>query len=53
MTKEERKNERLLHDQNGLARIAKGSGTSEKRFISMISEFNKMKKVFDNIKNDS
>ena len=49
MTKEERKNERLLHDQQD-SRIAKGSGTSEKEIHSMISEFNKMKKIFGNIK---
>lgn len=52
MTKEERKNERLLHDHTRISRIAKGSGTSEKEIHSMMTEFNKMKKVFDNIKND-
>ncbi len=52
MTKEERRNERLLHDQKRIARIAQGSGTSIKEIHSMISEFNKMKKVFGNIKND-
>jgi signal recognition particle subunit SRP54 len=52
MTKEERKNERLLHDRSRVSRIAKGSGASEKEIHSMISEFNKMKKVFNNIKND-
>ncbi|MGD0510379.1 MAG: signal recognition particle receptor subunit alpha [Candidatus Micrarchaeaceae archaeon] len=52
MTIEERKNERLLHDHKRISRIAKGSGTSEKEIHSMISEFNKMKKVFGNIKND-
>jgi signal recognition particle subunit SRP54 len=52
MTKEERKHEKLLHNHERLARIAKGSGTSEKDIRSLISEFNKMKKVFDNMKND-
>jgi len=52
MTKEERKNERLLHDPKRIARIASGSGTSEKDVRSMISEFNKMKKLFGSIKND-
>jgi signal recognition particle subunit SRP54 len=52
MTKEERKNERLLHDPKRIARIAGGSGTSEKDVRSMISEFNKMKKLFGSIKND-
>ncbi len=52
MTSEERKNERLLHDRDRISRIAKGSGTSEKEIHSMMSEFNKMKKIFDNMKND-
>ncbi len=52
MTKEERKNERLLHERSRINRIAKGSGTSEKEIHNLISEFNKMKKVFGNIKND-
>jgi signal recognition particle subunit SRP54 len=52
MTTEERKNDRLLHDHKRITRIAKGSGTSEKEVHNMISEFNKMKKVFDNMKND-
>jgi signal recognition particle subunit SRP54 len=52
MSKAERKNERLLHDAKRIARIASGSGTSEKDVRSMISEFNKMKKLFGSIKND-
>ena len=52
MTKEERKREKLLHDSKRIARIANGSGTTEKDVHQMISEFNKMKKVFDNLKND-
>lgn len=52
MTIEERQNEKLLHDSKRIARIAKGSGTTEKEIHSLISEFNKMKKVFDNLKND-
>ncbi|MDE1871648.1 MAG: signal recognition particle receptor subunit alpha [Candidatus Micrarchaeota archaeon] len=52
MTIEERKNEKLLHDKNRIGRIARGSGTSEKEIHSLISEFNKMKKIFDNMKND-
>jgi signal recognition particle subunit SRP54 len=52
MTKEERKQEKLLHDRERISRIAKGSGTSEKEIHNMISEFNKMKKMFDNLKND-
>jgi signal recognition particle subunit SRP54 len=52
MTKEERQHERLLHDHDRIARIAKGSGTSEKDIRTLVSEFNKMKKMFDNMKND-
>ena len=52
MTKEERKNERLLHDPNRILRIAKGSGTSEREVREMLSEFNKMKKLFNTFKND-
>lgn len=52
MTKEERKDGKLLHDGKRVARIAKGSGTTEKDVHSLISEFNKMKKLFDNLKND-
>jgi signal recognition particle subunit SRP54 len=52
MTKEERKREKLLHDSKRIARIANGSGTTEKDVHQMISEFNKMKRVFDNLKND-
>ena len=52
MTIEERQNERLLHDHSRISRIARGSGTTEKEIHSMISEFNKMKKVFGNLKND-
>jgi signal recognition particle subunit SRP54 len=52
MTKEERQNEKLLHQSGRIARIAKGSGTSEKDVHTLISDFNKMKKMFDAFKND-
>ncbi len=52
MTKEERKNDKLLHDKSRVARIAKGSGTTEKNVTEMLSEFNKMKKIFNSFKND-
>ena len=52
MTKQERKNEKLLHEPGRIQRIAKGSGTSEKDVREMISEFNKMKKLFNTFKND-
>ncbi len=52
MTKEERKNGKLLHDHNRVSRIAKGSGRSEKEVHELVSDFNKMKKMFDSLKND-
>lgn len=52
MTKEERRHEKLLHDAERVHRIAIGSGTSEKDVHAMISEFNKMRKMFDTLKND-
>lgn len=52
MTSEERRQEKLLHDRSRIERIAKGSGTNEKDIRNMISEFNKMKKIFDTMKND-
>ena len=52
MTKEERSNERILHNPARIRRIAKGSGTTEKDVHQLISDFNKMKKMFDNLKND-
>lgn len=52
MTKEERQTGKLLHNADRIKRIAKGSGTTEKDVHSMISEFNKMKKTFDTLKND-
>ena len=52
MTKEERMDERLLHEPGRVKRIAQGSGTTERDVHSLISDFNKMKKVFDSLKND-
>ncbi|MDE1810800.1 MAG: signal recognition particle receptor subunit alpha [Candidatus Micrarchaeota archaeon] len=52
MTAEERKNDRLLHQSARISRIAKGSGTTEKDVHQMVTEFNKMKKTFDMLKND-
>jgi signal recognition particle subunit SRP54 len=52
MTVEERRNDKLLHQSGRVARIAKGSGRPEKEVHSMISEFNKMKKMFGAMKND-
>ncbi|MDE1833064.1 MAG: signal recognition particle receptor subunit alpha [Candidatus Micrarchaeota archaeon] len=52
MTAEERQNDRLLHQSSRISRIAKGSGTTEKDVHQMVTEFNKMKKTFDMLKND-
>jgi len=52
MTKEERNNEKLLHQPGRIARIAKGSGVSERDVHMLISDFNKMKKLFKSFKND-
>ena len=52
MTPEERRDERLLHQPGRVARIAKGSGMEEKDVHQLISDFNKMKKLFNSMKND-
>ncbi len=52
MTKEERSNEKILHNPARIKRIAKGSGTTEKDVHQLISDFNKMRKMFDLMKND-
>ena len=52
MTKDERKDGALLHDPDRVTRIAKGSGTSEKDVRQLLTDFNKMKKMFNSLKND-
>ncbi len=52
MTTQERQNGKVLHDPSRVSRIAKGSGTTEKDVRELISDFNKMKKMFDTMKND-
>jgi signal recognition particle subunit SRP54 len=52
MTKAERNDEKLLHQPGRVARIAKGSGTTEKDVHALVSDFNKMKKMFGMFKND-
>ena len=42
MTTEERKSERLLRDPKRIARIAKGSGTTDRDVRELISDFNKI-----------
>jgi signal recognition particle subunit SRP54 len=52
MTKEERKNDSLLHNQSRIKRISAGSGTSEKDVRDLLSDFNKMKKMMSKVQND-
>lgn len=52
MTRQERQNDKLLHDSSRIARIAKGSGVTENDVHKMVSDFNKMKKMFNSLKND-
>ena len=52
MTSEERTNEKLLHEPARVRRIAKGSGTTENDVHRLVSDFNKMKKMFNTLKND-
>ena len=52
MTKDERHDERLLHQEGRIRRIAIGSGTSEKEVRELLSDFAKMKKSFKMFKND-
>ena len=52
MTKAERNDEHLLHEQGRVARIAKGSGLPERDVRELISDFNKMKRSFKMLKND-
>ncbi len=52
MTKEERTSEKILHSPSRIKRIAKGSGTTEKDVHELLSDFNKMKKMFGMVKND-
>ena len=52
MTPQERSNERLIHDAKRIKRIAMGSGTTEKDVHELLSDFNKMKKSFNLLKND-
>lgn len=52
MTNEERNDERLVRSPARIARIAKGSGTSEKDVKELLSDFNKMKKFANMFKNN-
>ncbi|MCL5680192.1 MAG: signal recognition particle receptor subunit alpha [Candidatus Marsarchaeota archaeon] len=52
MTKAERHDEKLLHQDGRIRRIALGSGTSEKEVRELLADFAKMKKSFNMLKND-
>ena len=52
MTKAERLDEHILHQDGRIRRIALGSGTSEKEVRELLSDFAKMKKSFNMLKND-
>jgi signal recognition particle subunit SRP54 len=52
MTKEERKNPELLKNKSRIARIAKGSGTSENDVKELVLNFEKMKKMMQKMQKD-
>ncbi len=52
MTPEERKDDSLLNNPSRIRRIAKGSGVSEQDVRRLISDFRKMKKIYNAFKND-
>ncbi len=52
MTKQERNNDSLLKQKGRIERIAKGSGRTEKDVKDLISEFAKMKKLMNSMKNN-
>lgn len=52
MTKQERVNDKLVHNPSRIARIARGSGTTEKDVRELLADFNKMKKMMNMFKND-
>ncbi len=52
MTKEERRDEKLVREGNRIKRIAAGSGTTEKDVRELLNDFNKMKKFANMFKNN-
>ncbi len=52
MTVKERDDASLLNNSERVRRIAKGSGATEKEVRELISDFNKMKKFYNMMKND-
>jgi signal recognition particle subunit SRP54 len=52
MTPEERENGSVLSNSSRIKRISRGSGCSEKEVRELISDFNKMKKLYKMMKSD-
>ncbi len=52
MTPQERKEERLVREHSRIARIANGSGTTEKDVKGLLTDFAKMRKFYTMFKND-
>ena len=52
MTPQERENGALLNSTSRIRRIAQGSGSTEKEVRDLISDFNKMKKLYSKFKTD-
>ena len=52
MTPEERNDPALLSNSKRIARIAKGSGNSERDVRELMNDYNKMKKFYTQFKND-
>ncbi|MEM3839400.1 MAG: signal recognition particle receptor subunit alpha [Candidatus Micrarchaeaceae archaeon] len=52
MSKEERRNEKLVREPGRIARIARGSGTTEKDVRELLNDFGKMKKIANMFKNN-
>ena len=52
MTKEERKNEKLVRESSRVKRIARGSGTTEKDVRELLNDFNRMKKFANMFENN-
>jgi len=52
MTKAEREDGRLLSGTSRIKRVANGSGVTEKDVRELISDFNKMKRLYSAFKND-
>ncbi len=52
MSRAERQDEKLVRESGRIARIAKGSGTTDKDVRELLSDFNKMKKFANMFKNN-